>query len=113
MLQRDDMVMMVMVVLVMMMILMKPSSMMATMAMISPSGKELFPGRFLPTGELSLSLCVFCPAEATEYFSDPPPVLGFWEDDIREGALAAVGQGSHTTWWCSQGWPTPGGGVGP
>jgi hypothetical protein len=24
-----------------------------------------------------------------------------------------VGQGSHTTWWRDQGWPVPGGGVGP
>jgi hypothetical protein len=27
------------------------------------------------------------------------PVLGFQGDDIREGALAEVGQGSHTPWW--------------
>jgi hypothetical protein len=40
-------------------------------------------------------------------------VLGFWEDDICEGALAEVGQGSHTTWRRGQGWPPPGGGVGP
>jgi hypothetical protein len=40
-------------------------------------------------------------------------VLGFWEDDIREGALAVVGQGRHTTWWRDQGWPAPGGDVAP
>jgi hypothetical protein len=42
-----------------------------------------------------------------------PPVLGFREVDKREGALAVVGQGSHTTWWRSQGWPAPRGGVVP
>jgi hypothetical protein len=29
-----------------------------------------------------------------------PLVLGFWGDDICEGALAEVGQGRHTTWPC-------------
>jgi hypothetical protein len=33
-----------------------------------------------------------------ESFCDPPPVLGFWGDDIREGVMAEVGQGGHTTW---------------
>jgi hypothetical protein len=61
MLQRDGMVMMVMKVLVamvmMMMIPMKPSSMTVMMAMISPPLGRNFPGRFLPIGELSLSVC--------------------------------------------------------
>jgi hypothetical protein len=60
MLQWDGMVMMVMKVLVamvMMMIPMKPSSMTVMMATISPPPPGLnFPGRFLPAGELSLSV---------------------------------------------------------
>jgi hypothetical protein len=42
-----------------------------------------------------------------------PLVLGFWEDDIREGALAEVDQGRHITWPCGLAWPVPRGGVGP
>jgi hypothetical protein len=107
------MVMTVMKVLVvMMMIPMKPSSMMVTMATISPLREGIFPADFCLL-ESFLSLCVFRPAEVVESFCDPPPVLGFREEDIREGALAEVGQGGHTTWWRGQGWPTLGGGVGP
>jgi hypothetical protein len=74
MLQRDDMVMMVMKVLVMMMIPMKPSSMMVTM--ISPLREGISLTDFcLP--ESFLSLCVFRPAEAAEYFYDPSPSLRF------------------------------------
>jgi hypothetical protein len=102
MLQRDGVVMMVMEVLVMMvvmmMILMKPSSMTVTMATISPLREGISPVDFcLP--ESFLSLCVFRPAEAAESFYAPPPVLGFRGDGIREGTLAEVGQGGHTTWW--------------
>jgi hypothetical protein len=79
MLQRDGVVMMVMKVLVamvMMMIPMKPSSMMVTMAMISPLREGISPVDFcLP--ESFLSLCVFRPAEAVESFCDPPPSLRF------------------------------------
>jgi hypothetical protein len=58
MLQRYGVVVMVMKMLVMMMmILMKPSSMTVMMAMISPPPGRNFPGRFLPAGELSLSVC--------------------------------------------------------
>jgi hypothetical protein len=61
MLQQDGVVMMVMKVLVamvmMMMIPMKPNSMTVTMAMISSPPGRNFPGRFLPTGELSLLVC--------------------------------------------------------
>jgi hypothetical protein len=32
-----------------------------------------------------------------------PWVLGFRGDDIREGVLAEVGQGGHTTGWCDLG----------
>jgi hypothetical protein len=93
-----------------MMILMKPSSMAMMMAMISPLWEGISLADFcLP--ESFLSLCVFRPAEAAESISDPSWVLGFRGDDIREGALAEVGQGghttgwhglglAHTTWWC-------------
>jgi hypothetical protein len=96
------MMMMVMKVLVMMMTMMmipmKPNLMMVTMARISPLQEGISLTDFcLP--ESFLSLCVFRPAEAVESFCDPPPVLGFQEDDIREGALAEVGQGGNTTWW--------------
>jgi hypothetical protein len=78
----------------MMMILMKPSS----MATISPLWKGIsLADSCLP--ESFLSLCVFCPAEAIESISNPPWVLGFRGHDIREGVLAEVGQGSHTTGW--------------
>jgi hypothetical protein len=83
MLQRDGVVMMV---LVMMMIPMKPSSMAVTMAMISPLQEGISPADFcLP--ESFLSVCVFRPAEAAESICDPPLVLGFWGDDIREGVM--------------------------
>jgi hypothetical protein len=75
MLQQDGMVMMAMKVLVMMMIPMKPSSMTVTMAMISPSGKE-FPQQ-ISACQRAFSLYVFHPAEAAEYFCDPPPSLMF------------------------------------
>jgi hypothetical protein len=98
MLQRDDVVVMVMKVLVMMMmILMKPSSMTVTMAMISPLQEGISPADFcLP--ESFLSLCVFsAPQRRRSISAIPLPVLGFREDDIREGALTEVGQGRHTT----------------
>jgi hypothetical protein len=44
-------------------------------------------------------VCVFRPAEAAESISDPPWVLGFRGDNIREGVLAEVGQSGHTTGW--------------
>jgi hypothetical protein len=99
MLQQDGMVMKMMKVLVMMMMIpMKPSSMMMTMVTISPLREGIFLADFcLP--ESFLSVCVFRPAEAAESISDPPWVLGFRGDDIREGVLAEVGQGSHTTGW--------------
>jgi hypothetical protein len=102
MLQRDGVVMVMMKVPVMMvmimMIPMKSSSMAMTVATISPLWEGISPADFcLP--ESFLPLCVFRPAEAAESISDLPRVLGFWEDDICEGALAEVGQGSHTTGW--------------
>jgi hypothetical protein len=112
MLQRDGVVMMVMKVLVMMMIPMKPISIAMTMATISPLWEGISPADFcLP--ESFLSLCVFRPTEAAESISDPPLVLGFQGDDIREGVLAEVGQGGHTTGWCSLGLAHATRGVGP
>jgi hypothetical protein len=102
MLQRDGMVMMVMKVLVMMMVLMmipmKPNSMAMTMAMISPLREGISSADFC-LSECFLSLCVFRPVEAVESICDPPWVLGFQGHDIREGAMAEVGQGGHTTRW--------------
>jgi hypothetical protein len=90
MLQRDGMVMMVMKVLVamvmVMMIPMKPGSMKVMMVMISPLREGISSADFcLP--ESFLSLCVFRPAEVGSLFAILPPVLGFWGDDIREGAM--------------------------
>jgi hypothetical protein len=78
MLQRDGVVMMVMEVLVMMvmMISMKSSSMVMTMATISPLWEGISPADFcLP--ESFLSMCVFRPAEAADSISDPFPGLRF------------------------------------
>jgi hypothetical protein len=110
MLQRDGVVMMVMKVLVMMvMILMKPSSMLITMAMISPLWEEISPADFcLP--ETFLSLCVFRPAEAVESISDPPSPRFSGRRYTRGGAgRGGLGQPHHwvarpglarATWWC-------------
>jgi hypothetical protein len=93
------MVMKMMKVLVMMvMILMKPNSMAMMMATMSPLREGISPTDFCLL-ESFLSLCVFCPAEAAESISDPPWALGFQGDDIREGVLAEMGQGSHTIGW--------------
>jgi hypothetical protein len=101
MLQRDGVVMAgmkVLVAMVMMMIPMKPSSMTATMAMISSLREGISPTDFyLP--ESFLSLCVFHPQRRRSLSAILPSVLGFWGDDIREGAMAEVGPGSHTTRW--------------
>jgi hypothetical protein len=79
----------VLVMMVMTMIIsMKPGSM--TMAMISPLREEISLADFcLP--ESFLSVCVFHPTEVAGSISDPPSVLGFQGDDIREGVLAEVG----------------------
>jgi hypothetical protein len=78
MLQWDSVVMTVMEVLVIMVLMMmiptKPSSMMVTMARISPLREGISPADFyLP--ESFLSLCVFRPAEAAESICNPPPHL--------------------------------------
>jgi hypothetical protein len=103
MLQRDGVVMKMMKVLVMMMMIpMKPSSMTMTMAMISPSGEE-FP-RQISACQRAFSLCVFsAPQRRLSLSTIPLRVLGFWGDDIREGAMAEVGQGGHTTRWSGLG----------
>ena len=80
MLQRDEVEMVVMMVLVMevmvMMIPMKSSSMMVTMAMISPLREGISPADFcLP--ESSFLSGVFRPAAAAELFSDPSPRIRF------------------------------------
>jgi hypothetical protein len=70
MLQRDNVVMMVMKVLVamvMMMISMKPDSMTVTMVTISPLRERNILGRFLPAGELSISVC-FLPRRGSGVF---------------------------------------------
>jgi hypothetical protein len=102
MLQRDDVVMMVMKVLVAMMVMvmipMKPSSMTVAMAMISPSEKE-FPWR-ISVYRRAFSLYVFsAPQRRRRLSAILLSVLGFRGDDIREGAMAEVGQGGHTTRW--------------
>jgi hypothetical protein len=99
MLQRDGVVMKMMKVLVMMMILMNPSSMMMTMTTISLLREGISLIDFcLP--ESFLSLCVFSAPQRRRSLSVIPlRVLGFWGDDIREGAMAEVGQGGHTTRW--------------
>jgi hypothetical protein len=77
MLQQDGEVM-IGVVVVMMMIPMNPSSMTVTMAMISPLREGIFPADFcLPESSFSLSLSIFCPIEAAEYFYDRSPSLRF------------------------------------
>jgi hypothetical protein len=95
-----------------MMILMKPRSMTVTMAMFPPSGKE-FPQQ-ISICRRALSLSVFFAPQRRQNISPmAPQVLGFREDDIREGALAEVDQGYHTTWPCGLAWLAPRGGVGP
>jgi hypothetical protein len=75
MLQWDGVVMMVMKLLVMMvmmiMIPMKPSSMVVTMAMVSPLQEGISPAdSCMP--ESFFSLCVFRPVEAAESICNPP-----------------------------------------
>jgi hypothetical protein len=45
----------------------------------------------------------FLPRRGGGVYLWSPWVLGFWGDDIREGAMPDVGQGSHTTRWRSLG----------
>jgi hypothetical protein len=108
MLQRDGVVMKMMKELVMMvmimMIPMKLSSMTMMMAMISPLREGISLADFCLL-ESFLSLCVFRPAKVAESISNPLPVLGFRGDDIREGVMAEVGQGGHTTRWHGLGLP--------
>jgi hypothetical protein len=72
MVKRKVLVMMVME----MMIMMKSSSMVMTMAMISPLWEGISLADFCLPESFSLS-CVFRPAEAAESISDPPLILGF------------------------------------
>jgi hypothetical protein len=81
MLQRDGVVMVEMKVLVMrtmvMMIPMKFSTMMMTMATISPLREGISPADFCLPESFSLS-GGFRPAEAAVSISEPPLDLGFW-----------------------------------
>jgi hypothetical protein len=107
MLQRDDMAMVEMKVLMRMMMMMmmmvmmfpkKSSAMMITMATISPLREGISPADFcLPE---SFSLSVFSAPQRWWCLSlIPPPPLTylFGDDNIREGAMAVVGQGGLTT----------------
>jgi hypothetical protein len=59
-------------------------------------------------------MCVFsAPQRRWSLSAILPSVLGFWGDDIREGALAEVGQGGHTTWRCGLGLARARGRCGP
>jgi hypothetical protein len=110
MLQRDGEVMMALVM--MMMISVKPSSMTVMMAMIPPSGRE-FP-RQIFAYRRAFSLSQFSTSQMWQNISlMAPPVLGFWGDDICEGALVKVGQGYHTTWPRGLALPAPRDDVGP
>src|SRR4051812_15922968 len=85
----------VVVVLVeMMMILMKSSLMTVSMAMVSPLREGISLADFCMP-ESSLSLCVFCPAEAMEYLFDGSPSLKFSGVDIGERAAPEVDQCGH------------------
>jgi hypothetical protein len=78
------------------MIPMKPGSMAVTMATISPLQEGISPADFC---RRAFSLCVFsAPQRRRSLFVILSLVLGFQGNDIREGAMAEVGQGSHTTW---------------
>jgi hypothetical protein len=77
-----------------------------------PLREDNFPGKFLPAGDLFLSLFSI-PQRRRNISLMAPPILGFQEDDICKRALAEVDQGSHTTWPRGQPWPTPRVYVGP
>src|SRR4051812_27980706 len=68
--------MMILVVEMMMMIPMKSSSMVVTMVMIAPSGRE-FPRQICSLQESFSLFVVFRPAKAAEYFSGRSPRLRF------------------------------------
>jgi hypothetical protein len=115
MLQRDGVVMVKMKVLVVMMMMtpMKSSSIVMTMAMISPLQEGISLADFcLPVS--FLSLCVFRPAEAAKSISDPPFRLRFSGMTIytrrswQKWARVATPLGG-----VARGWLMPPGGVGP
>jgi hypothetical protein len=90
MLQQDGMVMVKMKVLVMemmMMIPMKSGAMVMTMAMISPFRE---PRQISACLRAFLSL-VFSTLQRRRCLPLSPLDLGFWDDEIREGAMAEVG----------------------
>src|SRR3954470_21766513 len=98
MLQRSEVEMLMMMVLMMkmmvMMIPMKSSSMVVTMAMISPSPGGISPADFCLPESFLLS-GVFRPAAAVELFSESIfRVFQSW--GVREVARPEVGQGGQT-----------------
>src|SRR3954454_19567637 len=99
MLQRSEVEMMMMMVLMMkmmvMMIPMKSSSMVVTMAMISPSPGGISPADFCLPESFLLS-GVFRPAAAAELFCETIFRVSNREDEVREVARPEVGQGGHT-----------------
>ena len=84
--------MMVMTMEMMMMIPMKFGSMTVTMAMISPLREGISPVDFsLP---VSFSLSVFFASwRRRNIYSMIPRVLGFWGDEVREGAPGGAARG--------------------
>jgi hypothetical protein len=99
MLQWDGVVLVEVKVLViemmMMMILMKSSVMVMMMATISPLREGISSVDFCLPESFSLS-GVFRPTEAAVSISEPPLTLVFGDNEIREEAMAEVGQGALT-----------------
>jgi hypothetical protein len=79
----------------MMMIPMKSGAMVMMMATISPLQEGISPVNFCLPESFSLS-GVFCPAEAAVSISELLLDLDFGTDEIREGAMAEVGQEALT-----------------
>src|SRR3954469_16096809 len=90
MLQPDEMVMVMMIVLVvemMMMIPMKSSSMVVTMAMVSPSRRE-FPRQICSLQESFSLFVVSAPQRRRNISLDDPPELGFpWRRYTRKRSV--------------------------
>src|SRR3954451_20092802 len=90
MLQKEEMVMVMMMVLVvemMMMIPMKSSSMVVTMAMVSPSGRE-FPWQICSLQESFSLFVVSAPERRQNNSHGDPPELGFlWRRYTRKRSI--------------------------
>jgi hypothetical protein len=93
------MVMKVLVAIVMMMIPMKPSSMTVMMATIPPPPpRKEFPRQIFAYRRAFSLYVFFVPRGGGVFPRSSLPVLGFWGDDIHEGALTEMDQCGHTTW---------------